>query len=117
MSKEYILAIMNKKDGYLVQDIEFKDELQVYVQMCDAVACSKVVAVRDDNADFTESSLKRVKTATETINNENKKYIPVIIECDIKVKTLDGEEIDREKLVEEYRKNASPIELLQGLLH
>ena len=117
MSKEYILAIMNKKDGYLVQDIEFKDELQVYVQMCDAVACSKVVAVRDNDADFTESSLKRVKTATETINNENKKYIPVIIECDIKFKTLDGKEIDREKLVEEYRKNASPIELLQGLLH
>ena len=116
MSKEYILAIMNKKDGYLVQDIEFKDELQVYVQMCDTVACSKVVAVRDNDADFTESSLKRVKTATETINNENKKYIPVIIECDIKFKTLDGEEIDREKLVEEYRKNASPIELLQGLL-
>lgn len=115
MSKEYILAIMNKNDGYLVQDIEFKDELQVYVQMCDAVACSKVVAVRDNDADFTERSLNRVKTATETINNENKKYIPVIIECDIKVKTLDGKEIDREKLVEEYRKNASPIELLQGL--
>ena len=54
MSKEYILAIMNEKDGYLVQDIEFKDELQVYVTMCDAVATSKVVAVRDNDADFTE---------------------------------------------------------------
>lgn len=116
MSKEYILAIMNKESGFLVQDIEFTDELRVKIESCDAVKCAKHVAVRDNNADFNEKSLERAKNASETITGEGKEYIPVIIECDIKVTTLDGEEIDRVKLIEEHGKNINPFEFLNGLL-
>lgn len=115
MSKEYILAIMNKKDGYLVQDIEFKDELRINIQSCDAVKCAKHVAIRDNDANFNEKSLERVKNASETITGEGKEYIPVVIECDIKVTTLDGEEIDRVKLMEEYQENENPFELMKQL--
>ncbi|WP_049555599.1 MULTISPECIES: hypothetical protein [Granulicatella] len=114
MSKEYILAIMNKKDGYLVQDIEFKDELRIKINSCDAVKCAKHVAVRDNDAEFTEKALERANKTAEMLTGEGKKYIPVVIECDIKVTTLDGEEIDRMKLVEEYQNN--PFEFLKELL-
>lgn len=116
MSKEYILAIMNKKDGYLVKEIEFKDEFRVNTSTCDVVKCAKHVAIRDTDANFTEKDLERVNNASETITGEGKEYIPVVIECDITVTTLDGEEIDRVKLVEEYKENENPFELLKQLL-
>lgn len=116
MSKEYILAIMNKKDGYLVQDVEFTDEFRVNIQSCDAVKCAKHVAVRDNDANFNEKSLERAHTVAKTTTGEGKEYIPVIIECDIKVTTLDGEEIDRVKLIEEYQKNANSLDFLKDLL-
>ena len=116
MSKEYILAIMNEKSGYLVQDIEFKDELRIKISSCDAVKCAKHVAVRDNDANFDEKSLERVNNASTTITGEGNKYIPVVIECDIKVTTLDGVEIDRMKLVEEHQEDMNPFEFLKRLV-
>lgn len=117
MSKEYILAVMNEKDGYLVQDVEFQDEMRIKINSCDAVKCAKHIAIRDKDAEFTEKALERAHTTARTITGEGKTYIPVVIECDIKVTTLDGKEIDRVKLVEEYKNNDNPFGFLNELFN
>ena len=116
MSKEYILAIMEEKTGMLVSDIEVGERLSVKVRSCDAVIGAQHVAVRNSDADFFERSLKSAKATAKKIGSEKKSFVPVIIECDMKVTTLDGKEIDRLKLVEEHRKNEFSSEFLKGLI-
>lgn len=103
MSKEYILAIMEEKTGMLVCNIEVEENLKINVQACDAVAGAEFIAVRDNNADFSTQSLNNAKLTAKKIENGEKTYIPVIIECDMKVSTLDGNEIDRVKLINNHR--------------
>lgn len=116
MSKEYILAIMNEKTGMLVSDIEIKERLKVKVHTCDALMGADFVAVRNNNADFIESSLIDAKSTASAISDDERNYIPVIIECDVKVTTLDGKEIDRMQLVEKNRGEKLGLELLEKLL-
>lgn len=115
MSKEYILAIMNEKTGMLVSDIEIKERLKVKVHTCDALMGADFVAVRNNNADFIESSLIDAKSTASAISGDENNYIPVIFECDVKVSTLDGEEIDRMKLVDEQREKAVARNLLEKI--
>ena len=116
MSKEYVLAIMEEKTGMLVCDIEVGERLEIKVRSCDAVIGAQHVAVRNNDAEFFDRSLKRAKATAKKIGNEKKNYIPVVIECDVKVTTLDGKEIDRLKLVEEHRKNEFSLDFLNGLI-
>lgn len=112
MSKEYILAIMNVKTGMLVRNIEVEERLKIKVRSCDSISGAEVVAVRETDKDFIESSLINAKSTASAISDDESNYIPVIIECDVKVTTLDGEEIDRMQLVEEHRERT----LTRGLL-
>ena len=116
MSKEYILAIMNEKTGMLVRDIEIKERLKVKVRTCDALISADFVAVRNNNADFVESSLADAKSTASAISDDENNYIPVILDCDVKVTTLGGEEIDRMKLVEIHRGETLGQRLLKELL-
>lgn len=115
MSKEYVLAIMNEKTGMLVSDIEIKERLKVKVHTCDALMGADFVAVRNNNADFIESSLIDAKSTASAISNDENNYIPVIFECDVKVSTLDGGKIDRMKLVDEQREKAVARNLLEKI--
>lgn len=116
MSKEYVLAIMNEKTGMLVRDIEIKERLKVKVHSCDALMGAEFIAVRNNNADFIESSLIDAKSTASAISDDENNYIPVIFECDVKVSTLDGEEIDRMKLVEIHRGETLGAQLFKQLL-
>ena len=116
MSKEYVLAIMNEKTGMLVRDIEIKERLKVKVHTCDALMGADFVAVRNNNADFIESSLVDAKSTASAISDDENNYIPVIVECDVKVSTLDGEEIDRMKLIEFQRGKTLGEKSLKELL-
>ena len=116
MSKEYVLAIMNEKTGMLVSDIEIKERLKVKVHTCDALMGADFVAVRNNNSDFVESSLIDAKSTASAISGDENNYIPVIFECDVKVTTLDGKEIDRMQLVEKHRGGKLGLELLEKLL-
>lgn len=116
MSKEYVLAIMNEKTGMLVRDIEIKERLKVKVHSCDALMAAEFIAVRNNNADFIESSLIDAKSTASAISDDENNYIPVIFECDVKVSTLDGEEIDRMKLIEIHRGETLGAQLLKQLL-
>ena len=115
MSKEYVLAIMNEKTGMLVRDIEIKERLKVKVHSCDALMAAEFIAVRNNNADFIESSLIDAKSTASAISDDENNYIPVIFECDVKVSTLDGEEIDRMKLIEIHRGETLGAQLLKQL--
>lgn len=116
MSKEYVLAIMNEKTGMLVSDIEIKERLKVKVHTCDALMGADFVSVRNNNADFIESSLIDAKSTASAISGDENNYIPVIFECDVKVTTLDGKEIDRMQLVKKHRGENLGLELLEKLL-
>ena len=116
MSKEYILAIMNEKTGMLVRDIEIKEHLKVKVHSCDALMGAEFIDVRNNNANFIESSLIDAKSTASAISDDENNYIPVIFECDVKVSTLDGEEIDSMKLVEKHRGETLGLRLLKELL-
>ena len=116
MSKEYILAIMNEKSGMLVREIETKERLKIKVHSCDSMSGAEFVAVRSNDADFIESSLIDAKSTADAISDEENNFIPVIIECDVKVTTLDGKEIDRMKLVEKHRGETLGLRLLKELL-
>jgi len=115
MSKEYVLAIMEEKTGMLVCDIEVEEHLKINVQACDAVVGAEFIAVRDNNADFFEKSLENAKLTAKKIGNGEKTYIPVIIECDMKVTTLDGDEIDRVKLINKHR-GTMVADFIKGLI-
>lgn len=115
MSKEYVLAIMEEKTGMLVCDIEVEKHLKINVQACDAVVGAEFIAVRDNNADFFEKSLENAKLTAKKIGNGEKTYIPVIIECDMKVTTLDGDEIDRVKLINKHR-GTMVADFIKGLI-
>ena len=116
MSKEYILAIMNEKTGMLVKDIEIGKRLKIKVRSCDSLAGADFVAVKRTNKDFIESSLVDAKSTASAISDDENNYIPVILDCDVKVSTLDGEEIDRMKLVEIHRGETLGAQLLKQLL-
>ncbi len=115
MSKEYILAIMNENTGMLVRDIEIEERLKIKVRSCDSVSGAEFVAVREKDKDFIESSLIDAKSTASAISDDESNYIPVIIECDVKVTTLDGEEIDRMQLVEEHREQTLALGVLAKL--
>ena len=115
MSKEYILAIMEEKTGMLVSDIKVGERLKINVQASDAVIGAEFIAARDNNAEFNENSLETAKSTSKKISDGEETYIPVIIECDMKVTTLDGSEIDRSKLVGKFTESRMR-ELLKGLL-
>lgn len=115
MSKEYILAIMEEKTGMLVSDIEVEENLKINVRACDAVIGAEHIAVRDNNADFLEKSLDNAKLTAKKIENGEKTYIPVIIECDMKVTNLDGNEIDRVKLINKHR-GTMVADFIKGLI-
>ena len=117
MSKEYILAIMNEKTGMLVRDIEIEECLKIKVRSCYSLAGAKFIAVRSNNADFIESSLVDAKSTASAISDDENNYIPVIIDCDVKVTTLDGEEIDRMKLVEIHIGETLGLRLLEKLFN
>lgn len=116
MDKEYILAIMNEKSGMLVREIETKERLKIKVHSCDSLSGAEFVACRRTDADFTESSLIDAKSTADAISNDKNNFIPVIIECDVKVTTLDGKEIERMKLVEKHRGETLGLRLLKELL-
>ena len=115
MDKEYILAIMNEKSGMLVREIETKERLKIKVHSCDSLSGAEFVACRRTDADFTESSLIDAKSTADAISDDKNNFIPVIIECDVKVTTLDGKEIERMKLVYEHREKTFALELLEKL--
>ena len=115
MSKEYILAIMEEQTGMLVSDIKVEENLKINVRACDAVIGAEFFATRGNNAEFNENSLENAKSTAKKISDGEKNYIPVIIECDVKVTTLDGDEIDRMKLVDKFRESRV-MELLKGLI-
>lgn len=116
MDKEYILAIMNEKTGMLVREIETKERLKIKVHSCDSLSGAEFVACRNNNADFTESSLIDAKSTADAISDDTNNFIPVIIECDVKVTTLDGKEIERMKLVEKHRGETLGLRLSKELL-
>lgn len=116
MSKEYILAIMNEKTGMLVRNIEIEERLKIKVCSCDSVSGAEFIAVRSNDTNFIESSLVDARSTASAISDDNNTFIPVIIECDVKVANLDGEEIDRMKLVEIHRGEMLGQRLLKELL-
>ena len=115
MDKEYILAIMNEKSGMLVREIETKERLKIKVHSCDSLSGAEFVACRRTDADFTESSLIDAKSTADAISDDKNNFIPVIIECDVKVTTLDGKEIERMKLDNEHREKTFALDLLEKL--
>ena len=115
MDKEYILAIMNEKSGMLVREIETKERLEIKVHSCDSLSGAEFVACRRTDADFSEFSLTDAKSTADAISDDTNNFIPVIIECDVKVTTLDGKEIERMKLVNERREKTFALDLLEKL--
>lgn len=115
MSKEYILAIMNEKTGMLVRDIEIEERLKIKVRSCDSLVGADFVAVREKDKDFIENSLIDAKSIASAISDDENNYIPVILDCDVKVTTLEGKEIDRMKLVEIHRGETLGQRLLKEL--
>ena len=74
------------------------------------------MACRREDADFTERSLIDAKSTADAVSDDTNNFIPVIIECDVKVTTLDGKEIERMKLVNEPREKTFALDLLEKLL-
>ena len=112
--KEHILTVMHKDKGLFIENVEFNDLLGVDVTACDTLMKAKFIEVQGDG-DFEEKALEHAKETALKIGRKKETFIPVIIECNYTVKTLDGKEIDREELLKNCVENMSPLGILRNL--
>ena len=115
MSKEYILTVMHENKGLFIESLKFNDVLGIDITACDALLKSKFIEVQED-VDFSEKALEHAKETAEKIGRKDETFIPVIIECNYTVKTLDGKEINRDELLKNCVENMSPLDILKSLM-
>lgn len=113
--KEYILTVMHENKGLFIEKAEVNDVLGIDVTACDTLIKSQFVDIQNENDDFSEKALEHAKETALRIGRKDETFIPVIIECNYTVKTLDGKEIDREKLLKNCVGNMSALDLLKSL--
>lgn len=113
--KEFILTVMHENKGLFIEKAEINDVLGIDVTACDTLMKSQFIETQNENDDFSEKALEHAKETAKKIGLKDETFIPVIIECNYTVKTLDGKEIDREKLLENCVENMSPLDILKSL--
>jgi hypothetical protein len=114
--KEYILTVMHENKGLFIESLKINDVLGVDITACDALLKSKFIEVQKDS-DFSEKALEHAKETAKRIGRKEETFIPVIIECNYTVKTLDGKEIDRDELLKNCVENMSPLDILNSLVN
>lgn len=114
--KEYILTVMHENKGLFIENVEFNDFLGVDVTACDTLMKAKFIEVQEDG-DFAEKALEHAKETAKKIGRKKESFIPVIIESNYTVKTLDGKEIDRDELLKNCVENMSPLDILNSLVN
>lgn len=113
--KEHILTVMHENKGLFIEKLEVNDVLGIDVTACDTLLKAKFIAVQEDG-DFEEKALEHAKETAGKIGRKKDSFIPVIIECNYTVKTLDGKEIDRDELLKNCVENMSPLDLLRNAM-
>lgn len=113
--KEYILTVMHEKKGLFIEKAEVNDVLGIDVTACDTLLKSQFIDVQNEDSDFSEKALEHAKETALRIGRKEETFIPVIIECNYTVKTLDGKEIDRDELLKNCVENMSPLDILRNL--
>ena len=111
--KEHILTVMHENKGLFIEKLEINDVLGIDITACDTLLKSKFIAVQEDG-DFEEKALEHAKETAGKIVRKKESFIPVKIECNYTVKTLDGKEIDREELLKNCLENMSPLDVLRN---
>lgn len=114
--KEHILTVMHEKKGLFIEKAEVNDVLGIDVTACDTLLKSQFIDVQNEDSDFSEKALEHAKETAKKIGRKDETFIPVIIECNYTVKTLDGKEIDREELLKNCVENMSPLDILKTLM-
>ena len=112
--KEYILTVTHENKGLFIESLKINDVLGIDITACDTLLKSKFMEVQEDS-EFSEKALDHARETAKKIGRKEETFIPVIIECNYTVKTLDGKEIDREELLKNCVENMSPLDVLRNL--
>ena len=107
---------MHENKGLFIESLKINDVLGIDITACDTLLKSKFIEVQEDG-DFSEKALEHAKETAKKIGQKEETFIPVIIECNYTVKTLDGKEIERDELLKNCVENMSPLDILNSLMN